>query len=208
MTLKTIINIYLKQHNLSLREFAKRANVSHTYVAKLANGTFTNPSMDGIEKIAKAMGMTPNALLDMVNGNDDIPKINGQPKIPLYSSISCGSGVFVDDELEEYITIPKRFVRKGMEYFACVAEGDSMIGKGIKSGDILIFERTQDLNNGDIGCFCIDNEKAFCKIFRNINGIVMLESANDLYDPIIVNIEKDCFRILGRYRFNFSEEQQ
>lgn len=128
--------------------------------------------------------------------------------IPLYTSISCGRGMFIDDEIEDYIAIPDKYLTPGVEYFANTAHGDSMIGKGIKDGDVLVFERTSVLENGMIGSFCIDNEKAYCKIYRHLpNGMIMLESANDKYDPIMIDVTNECFRIIGRYKFKFSIEQ-
>ena len=121
-------------------------------------------------------------------------------KIPLFNEISCGTGMFVDDSIEDYIAIPDRLTKKDKAYFANVAHGDSMIGKGINDGDILIFERTNILNNGDIGSLCIGEDKAVCKVYRKISGgYVILESANDKYEPIMIDILKsDCFRIIGR----------
>lgn len=85
-----------------------------------------------------------------------------------------------------------------------------MIGKGIKSGDILVFEKTQILENGEIGSFCIDDNDAVCKVFRRLStGIILLESANDKYEPIEIDVSRDtCFRIIGRYKFKLSVEQE
>ena len=83
-----------------------------------------------------------------------------------------------------------------------------MVGKGIKDGDVLVFEKVSHLENGQIGAFCIDNESAYCKIYRCLpNGMIMLESANDKYDPIMVDVANECFRIIGKYKFKFSVEQ-
>lgn len=83
-----------------------------------------------------------------------------------------------------------------------------MIGKGIKSGDIIVFEKTAVIENGEIGSFCIDENCAVCKVFRRLsNGIILLESANDKYAPIEVDVNNECFKIIGRYKFKFSVEQ-
>ena len=37
--------------------------------------------------------------------------------------------------------------------------------ENINDGDLVIFEHTNVINNGDIGCFNIDNNEATCKIF-------------------------------------------
>lgn len=118
--------------------------------------------------------------------------------MPLYSAISCGTGIFVDDNIEEYLYIPDKLLKKGKDYYAVTAVGDSMIGKVIKSGDILVFEKTQILENGEVGSFCIDDNDAVCKVFRRLStGIILLESANDKYAPIEIDVSCDtCFRRL------------
>ena len=53
-------------------------------------------------------------------------------------------------------------------------------------------------------------ENELCKVFRKLStGIVLLESANDKYAPIEIDVSQDtCFRIIGRYKFKFSIEQE
>ena len=51
----------------------------------------------------------------------------------------------------------------------------------------------------DIGAFCVDNEEAVCKrIRKSEQGLIMLLPANEKYDPIIVDVENTCFRIVGK----------
>ena len=74
-----------------------------------------------------------------------------------------------------------------------------MIDANIHDGDLLIFELTNILENGQIGCFCIDNNEAMCKkYYKTDSGIIMLQPANDKYDPIAVTVENQCFRIIGK----------
>ena len=128
--------------------------------------------------------------------------------IPLYSFISCGTGIFIDDNIEDFISVPDKYINRNKQYFANTASGDSMIGKGIKNGDILVFEKTNILENGEIGSFCVDSNDAVCKIFRRLsNGIILLESANEKYNPIEIDVTNECFRIIGKYKFKLSIEQ-
>ena len=74
-----------------------------------------------------------------------------------------------------------------------------MIDAGINDGDLMIFENTNVLENGDIGAFCIDNEEAVCKRFRKSEqGLIMLLPANEKYNPIIIDVENTCFRVVGK----------
>ena len=209
MKLGEIIKNYISEHDISVREFARKSNLSNTYISNIVNGSDKNPSLDVLGKIAKAMGLSSQQLFDCLDGEQSFA-INqkAMQRIPLYTSISCGTGLFVDDQVEDYIAIPDKYIKPGRDYFANTASGDSMIGKGIKEGDVLVFEKTNIIENGEIGAFCVGESEAVCKTFRKLpSGIILLESANEAYQPIEVDFTDECFRVIGKYKFKFSVEQ-
>lgn len=210
MKLNEIIQEYLRETDISIREFSKRTTLSNSYIAKIVNGTNNNPSLDALTQIANAMGLQKTELFNSLD-DDQVFKIEQSKRtvnIPLYSSISCGTGIFIDDNIEDFISVPDKYINRSKQYFANTASGDSMIGKGIKKGDILVFEKTNILENGEIGSFCVDSNDAVCKIFRRLsNGIILLESANEKYNPIEIDVTNECFRIIGKYKFKLSIEQ-
>ena len=72
MTLGEYINNYLIEHDMSIREFARLADISHTYVSYIVNGKTgrgTKPvlTIDKYKKIARAMNMDVNNLLAAVD---------------------------------------------------------------------------------------------------------------------------------------------
>lgn len=130
---------------------------------------------------------------------DKPEKKEHQIQIPLYARLSCGTGSFVDEDIIEYISLPDTILKPNKEYFANYAKGDSMIDAGINGGDLLVFEKTNVLDNGNIGAFCVDNEEAICKRFRKSEqGLIMLLPANEKYNPIIIDVNDTCFRIVGK----------
>ena len=198
-----IIKKLRKDNKLTQEQLGNLIGVQKSAIAKYENGRVENLKRSTIEKLAEVFGVTPSYILGI---NESRKPKQG---IPLYASISCGYGIFVDDEVLEYLSIPDQFLNPHKEYFACTAHGDSMEGKGINDGDILVFEKVPTLNNGEIGSFCIDENEAVCKTYRRLSsGIVLLESANEKYAPIEVDISNECFRILGKYKFKFSIEQE
>ena len=172
--------------------------------------------IDVLELICDKLGLRYQDVVQrakdiIANSGDEsfIAPIPSFKQIPLYSLISCGTGLFVDDNIEDYIAIPDKYLKPNKEYFANTARGDSMIGKGIKDNDVLVFEKTTAIENGEIGAFCIDNSEAVCKTFRKLpSGLILLESANPNYEPIEVDVNDECFRVVGKYKFKFSVEQE
>lgn len=60
-----------KQSNMSLRELAQNTGLSKTTLSDLENGT-KNPSLDTVEKIATAFGLTSSDLLQKVDNPEDL----------------------------------------------------------------------------------------------------------------------------------------
>ena len=206
-----------KAKKLTQSQLGEHFNITKTGVSYWESGK-TMPSIDMVKKLADFFDVPTDYLIKgMVNDIDSqqvnsyVELENAKPsniiEIPLYSSISCGTGLFVDDNIDDYIAVPNKFVKPNKKYFANYASGDSMVGKGIQNGDVLIFEQTQVLESGQIGSFCINEGDAVCKTFRKLsNGIVLLESANSAYDPIEIDVMKnECFRVIGKLVGSFKQ---
>jgi transcriptional regulator with XRE-family HTH domain len=69
MGIGEVIKQYRKENDLSLREFAEKASLSHAYIDKLENGKDPTtgkpvmPTMRTIKSIAKAMGISTDDLM-------------------------------------------------------------------------------------------------------------------------------------------------
>ena len=57
------LRLLLKHHSLSLRKLAKITGLAHAYIFKLTKEQRLNPSMDVVEKIAKAFKIKVSHLL-------------------------------------------------------------------------------------------------------------------------------------------------
>lgn len=159
----------------------------------------SKPSYKKLKKVADFLEVDVDYLMGESDKIEKPEKKEHVVQLPLYSQICCGNGGFVDDDIIDYISLPDTILNPHKEYFAQYAKGDSMDGANIYDGDLLVFEKTNILENSQIGCFCVDNNDAMCKKFyKTDSGIIMLQPANDKYDPIAVTIENQCFRILGK----------
>lgn len=201
------VKIAIDQSGYSFVELQKRTGIPQATIQRYAVGKTTKIPTDAIKKIANATNVSPAYLFGISDDPHYYPDSNKKKNsIPLYSLLCCGKGLFINDNIEDYIAVPDRYINSNKEYFANIAKGDSMIGKGINDGDTLIFEKTNVLESGQIGSFCInDGNDCVCKIFRRLNnGMIVLESANPKYDPIIIDVTNECFRIIGKLVCKFS----
>lgn len=178
---------------------------SRSSIAKIEAGEVDLPQSK-IQLFAKALGTTPMYLL----GLEESPVssvIESLINIPVYSPVSCGTGAFVEDEIIDYVSIPDSKLKRNGNYFGQYASGDSMINAGIIDGDILIFEKADSLSTGQIGCFVLEDNIATCKRFSKSGNSVILNPANENYEPILVQPSNDQFKILGRLAFVISDRR-
>ena len=190
---QALISQYLNEKQIAKNDkislIAEALNVSESWLA----GFTDEIGFFGVEEINVPLFENPRNRVEAIGQNLYL-------HIPLYESLSCGTGLFVNDHIVEYITLPESLLSTNKEYFCQYAVGDSMINENINEGDLLVFEKTTQINNGQIGCFCIDENIATCKKFYkdDLSAIITLQPANTKYAPIIVTVETMNFHVVGK----------
>jgi repressor LexA len=115
--------------------------------------------------------------------------------IPVLGRIAAGVPITaIQDEIDR-VTPPDHLADKSSHY-ALEVQGDSMIDAGILDGDIVILNRTDSADSGDIVVALIDDEEATLKRLRKKGASVALEAANPAYETRIFG--PDRVRIQGR----------
>lgn len=192
---------------LSLEDVANALGTNKSTVSRYESNEIKKMPIDIIEPLARVLQCSPEYLMGWTDDNEDIKLPHPEPVITLnvYSPLSCGTGLFVEDNITSVITLPKSmFPAKKKDLFAQYADGDSMIDCGICDGDLLVFSK-ELCESGDIGCFCIDENIATCKKLRILDNQILLMPCNDKYDPIPV--EPDKFKCVGKLVLKISKEK-
>lgn len=197
-----------EKHKMTQDELAHKLGYSsRSSINKIEIGRSDLPQSK-ISLAAKILHTDPAYLL----GWDENlkPVENEFEKIPVYPPLCCGDGYFTEDNIVDYISIPKKMLQPHKKYFANYAMGNSMIEENINDGDLIIFEHTNIINNGDIGCFCIDENEATCKIFKRdpATSIIMLLPANNDFQPIIITSKHTGFKIIGKLALVINDRQK
>lgn len=115
-------------------------------------------------------------------------------------AFSAGHGQYVpdNDEIKEYIAVPKELQKYGSKFAASRVKGDSM-EPTLFSGDIIIC----DMNgyDGDDGIYTIIYKgKGFVKRLQRTSDVVKIISDNKFYDPMFESSESEDFRVIGKVR--------
>lgn len=196
-----IIKKLRKNKNLTQEQLGEILGVQKSAIAKYENGRVENLKRATIERLANIFDVSPSYILG-ISEDEQVYKSVGidYAYIPLYNALCCGTGGFVDDNIIEYIPVPTKGLTNPDECFCQIASGESMKDAGINTGDLLVFEKTQQVNTGVIGCFCIGENDAMCKKYKEQAGIIMLQPMNSEFEPIIIDPMNESFRCLGILR--------
>ncbi len=104
--------------------------------------------------------------------------------VPMMGRIAAGVPIAAIQTHNYDVEVPPSMVSGG-EHFALEVKGDSMIEAGILEGDVVIIQRCDNADNGDIVVALIDSEEATLKRLRKRGGTVALEAANPAYETRI-----------------------
>ncbi len=123
-------------------------------------------------------------------------------EIPLFGSIPAGFGADHEQEADECIpvTVDSIGFKPTQNTFALRVSGDSMIGKHICDGDIVVLEHGPDPRHGQIVAALIDL-KSTLKTFVLKSGKPFLKAENPKYPDLIPSAElmiQGVFRALIR----------
>lgn len=126
--------------------------------------------------------------------------MNEVVSLPLHGKIAAGTPIEALRPDYDTVDIPASML--GMQpCYALTVEGDSMMKAGIIDGDIVIVEKCDRANDGDIVVALVDNEEVTLKRLRREIGSIVLMPENDAYQPI--RLPPQRVRIQGKLRSLF-----
>ena len=90
---------------------------------------------------------------------------NGQSiMVPILGEVACGLPRFAEENIEEYVPMPKTFVGNG-KYFLLRAKGDSMVEIGIDDGDLVLVKQQNFAEEGQVVVALIEEEATLKRFF-------------------------------------------
>ena len=104
------------------------------------------------------------------------------PTLPILGTIAAGRPIEAIEDRED-VRIDE-LIPHGDNYYLLKVRGKSMVEDHIDDGDLVVVERRQTANNGDIVVAILENEEATLKRFYREKGGIRLQPANSSLDPI------------------------
>lgn len=187
----------------SIRQFAFNIKIPYTTVDSILKRGIDNSNVGNVIKICKALNISIDNLIDSKEiistlsfdnaSIIDIPSDSIQ--IPVLGTIKAGIAIEAQQDIIEYIEIPKEWANGGKLFYGLRISGDSMYPK-YQENDIVIFERTYDINLANKkDCAVMVN--GFDATFKNVtiteNGITLVPlnlNNQDNYQPTFYDKEQ------------------
>ena len=125
---------------------------------------------------------------DGIYETETIAKMNLETvPVAVVGSVSCGPLTFAEENIEEYIKLPKSLLGAG-KFFILHASGQSMIGAGIEDGDLVVVRQQETAEPGQIVVALVEDEVTLKRFFPDPqNGCIRLHPENKRMKDIIVD---------------------
>jgi len=190
------IKVLCKQKGITVKQAEIDCGLANGYIGTTSRqGSI--PRSDRLDRIAEYFNVSREYLLGEVETQKEQPSLG--VRIPLYDRVAAGLPISATDNIVGQEEISKTLAAKG-EYFALRIKGDSM-SPYIMDKDVVICQRQNDAESGDIVIVLINGSDGVCKRLRkNSNGITLV-SLNQVYEPMVfthAEIDTQPVRILGK----------
>ena len=162
---------------LSQEELSNKFGVSTSTIGMYETNK-REPNFDLLKEFATFFNVSTDYLLEQIK-KDDLD--NEIKQIPLLGKIAAGYPTTMFADVIDYIDIPADMARGDKELFALKTTGKSMEPNFIE-GDILIFEKTDNCENGQFCAVAVNGDDAtFKKVTKTDTGI-MLQPLNPAFE--------------------------
>ena len=107
--------------------------------------------------------------------------------MPIVGSIPCGSPSEEEENIEEYVSLPRAIFVKG-DLYILRAAGDSMVDAGIYDGSLVVVRKQQEAKYGDIVVALCEHENTLKRLIYDAvtdRPVLDPENAERKYPDIV-----------------------
>jgi repressor LexA len=121
-------------------------------------------------------------------------------RLPLVGEIAAGSPLLAEENIEDYLVMPKQ----ARGDFLLRVRGDSMVDAGILDGDLVIVQRGREARNGEIVVALTGDDEsadeATVKTFYRESNRIRLQPENAALEPLYPAHVEILGRVVGVFR--------
>jgi DNA polymerase V len=121
---------------------------------------------------------------------------NNSIEVPFFETgVQAGEPSYVSEFFDNTINLSEELIKNPKATFCVRVNGQSMIGAGIDSGDLLIVDKDREPENNQIILAVINGDYTVKRLLIK-NGKTYLKPENDDFEPLLITQFMD-FRIWG-----------
>jgi len=184
-----------KREGLSQQELADKLNMTRSAIGMYETGK-REPDLETLETFADFYNVDMNTLTGRLTSSlpSNVVPLPAMKKIPLVGQIACGTPILAEQNIDDYVDLPGH-IRAD---FALTCKGESMIGAGIRDGDVVYIRQQEEVENGQIAAIMVGDEEATLKRFYLENGVIQLVAENPAIPPkVFIGESIGQIRVVG-----------
>lgn len=195
--LSVILRRRRKELGLTLAQVADAIGVTEATVQRWESGNIKNVRYEKLAPLSNLLGVSPATLMGWEDEETlpaNVSRIEPMQRIPLVGQIACGIPILAEQNIEDYVDLPGH-IRAD---FALTCKGESMIGAGIRTGDIVYIRKQEEVENGQIAAVMVGGDEATLKRVYTKPGVVQLVAENPNIAPaVFIGKEAEQIHIIG-----------
>lgn len=187
---------------LTLQDVSDELGLTKSTIQRYEAGAFQSMKLPVLEALANLLNVNPAWLM-----GKDVPQYLasktkrysnlfeiGKTTFPLFSGVSCGEPLPMDERIETYVSTTTR-IRAD---FVLRAVGESM-EPGIQSGDLVFIRSQPSVENGQIAAVAIGDDATLKRVFWYPDkGLLILKADNPTYQELIYQQDElEQIHVLG-----------
>ena len=178
-------------NGMTLLEVANALGVREATAQRYESGEIKNLKHETVLEMARIFGCSPAYLMGWED-DAEYKKERGTT-LPLLGKIAAGQPILAEEECEFFSPIDDTRAD-----FCLRVRGDSMIGAGIKDGDIVFIRKQESVDDGEIAAVLVDDEATLKRVYVTDDAVTLI-AENPKYKPMVYT-KKQCknIRILGK----------
>jgi repressor LexA len=214
LLLSSKLKKHMKDENLTLEDLSKKLNLPLEQLRAIENAEHSVDASESFKALADyvKLPIEENNLLmysapgkpkkDFIASSDLTSMMaNDLVNIPIVGVVRAGTPILAVENIEGYIPLPRYMINDSKEYFGLTVKGDSM-NLEFKEGSTIIVEKTNVVENGQIGLILVDGCDATVKKIVQQNNMITLipMSSNSDHVPTMYDLKRDEVQIVGKVK--------
>lgn len=151
-----------------------------------ARASEVHAELDELERKGFIQRNAAARVVDVICGGQSFARAGSMTRVPLVGEAAAGEPILAEQHIEDTFRLPRELVGQGDDLLMVRIKGESMTGAGVLDGDLVVFRRQPDAENGEMVVALFENEVTVKHLSRGEDGVRLLP-ANDRFEPIPAN---------------------